>query len=120
LGYSLVAFLCSKDATSQHFQAMVTWAETFTGHSLTSVHSDQGEKFMAGKLQLFFKSRGITHQASVPHIPQQNSCAERFNRTLLRKAETLCQYACLPRSFWQDAVETTLHIYNQQPIHYHE
>jgi hypothetical protein len=39
-GYSLVAFLRSKDATSQHFKAMVTWAETFTGHSLTSVRSD--------------------------------------------------------------------------------
>jgi hypothetical protein len=42
LGYSLVAFLRSKDATSQHFKAMVTWAETFTGHSLTSVCSDRG------------------------------------------------------------------------------
>jgi hypothetical protein len=39
-GYSLVAFLRSKDATSQHFKAMVTWAETFTGYSLTSVCSD--------------------------------------------------------------------------------
>jgi hypothetical protein len=26
---------------------------------------------MAGELQLFFKSRGITHQTSVPHTPQQ-------------------------------------------------
>jgi hypothetical protein len=39
-GYSLVAFLHSKDPTSQHFQAMVTWAKTFTGRSLTSVCSD--------------------------------------------------------------------------------
>ena len=26
------------------------------------------------------------------------------------------QTACLPPSFWQDAVETALHIYNRQPI----
>ena len=39
-GYALVAFIHSKDATSQHFKAMVSWAETFTGHSLTSVRSD--------------------------------------------------------------------------------
>ena len=71
LGYALVAFIRNKDATSQHFQAIISWAETFTGHSSTSVHSDQGGEFMAGKLQLFFHSKGVTHQTSVPHTPQQ-------------------------------------------------
>jgi transposase InsO family protein len=75
---------------------------------------------MAGELQSFFKSRGITHQTSVPHTPQQNGRAERFNRTLLEKAEAIRQHACLPQSFWQDAVETALHIYNQQPMRRHE
>ena len=49
-GYALVAFIRNKDATSQHFRAMVSWAETFTGHSLTSVRSDRGGEFMAGVL----------------------------------------------------------------------
>ena len=40
--YSLVAFLRHKDAILQHFMAMVSWAETCTGHMLTSVHSDCG------------------------------------------------------------------------------
>ena len=26
------------------------------------------------------------------------------------------QHACLPPSFWQDVVETALHIYNRQPM----
>ena len=39
-GYALVAFICTKDAVSQHFCSMVSWAETFTGHLLPSVHSD--------------------------------------------------------------------------------
>ena len=26
------------------------------------------------------------------------------------------QHACLPPSFWEDAVETALHIYNRQPM----
>ena len=99
LGYALVAFIRNKDATSQHFKAMVSWAETFTGHSLTSVRSNRGGEFMAGELQLFFHSRGVTHQTSVPHTPQQNGRAERFNRTLLEKAEVIRLHACLPRSF---------------------
>ena len=95
-GYALIAFIRNKDATSQHFKAMVSWAETFTGHSLTSVRSDQGGEFIAGELQLFFYSRGVTHQTSVPHTPQQNSHAERFNQTLLEKAEAIHLHACLP------------------------
>ena len=78
-GYALVAFICNKDATAQHFQSMARWAETFTGQLLTSVHSDHGGEFLGKELQTFFSSRGITHQTSVPHTPQQNSCAERFN-----------------------------------------
>ena len=60
------------------------------------------------------------HQMLVPHTPQQNGCAKRFNRTLLEKAEAIHQHACLPCSFWQDAVETALHIYNRQPMCHHE
>ena len=78
-GYALVAFVRTKDAVPQHFRSMVSWAETFTGHTLTSVHSDQGGEFLDRDLQTFFSSRGITHQTSVPHTPQQNGRAERFN-----------------------------------------
>jgi len=116
-GFAVVVFLRTKDAVSQHFKLMVSWAETFTGHSLTSVRSDRGGEFMAGMLQSFFQS---THQTLVPHTPQQNGRAERFNRTLLEKVEAIHQHACLPCSFWQDTVETALHIYNRQPMHRHE
>ena len=78
-GYALVAFIHNKDATVQHFQSMAHWAETFTSQLLTSVHSDHRGEFLGKELQMFFSSRGITHQTSVPHTPQQNGHAERFN-----------------------------------------
>ena len=52
----------------------------------------------------------------MPCIPQQNGQAECFNRIILEKAEAMRQTACVPPSFWQDAVETALHIYNHQPM----
>jgi len=69
-GFAVVAFLHTKDAISLHFKSMVSWAEISTGHSLTSVRSDQGGEFMAGMLQSFFQSRGIMHQTLIPHTPQ--------------------------------------------------
>ena len=88
-GYALVVFICNKDTTAQHFQFMACWAKTFTGQLLTSVCSDYGREFLGKELQLFFLSRGITYQTSVSHILQQNGCAERFNQTLLEKAEVI-------------------------------
>ena len=87
--YALVVFIRNKDTTAQHFQSMAYWTETFIDHSLTSVRSDHGGEFLGKELQMFFSSRGITHQTSVLHTPQQNGHAERFNRTLLEKAEAI-------------------------------
>lgn len=62
----------------------------------------------------------IEHQTSVPCTPQQNRWAEHFNHILLEKAEVMCQHAYLPPFFWQNTIETTLHIYNWQLKHYHD
>ena len=75
---------------------------------------------MAGELKMFFTSKKVTHQTSVPHTPQQHGHAERFNQTLLEKTEAICHNACLPNSFWKGAVETALHIYNCQLMHHHD
>ena len=58
---------------------MVSWAETFPGHTLAFVHLDKEGEFMGQKFQMYLTSKGITHQTSVPHTPQQNGCAKRFN-----------------------------------------
>ena len=29
-------------------------------------------------------------------------------------------HACLPKAFWQDTVETSVHLYNRQPMHHHD
>ena len=75
---------------------------------------------MGQEFQTFLTFKGITHQTSVSHTPQQNRCAERFNWIILENAEAMHQHACLPKVFWQDTVETALHIYNRQPMHHHE
>ena len=83
--YSLVVFIYNKDATLQHFQAMVSWAETFTGHTLTCVCLGHGGEFMAGELKMFFMSKGVTHQTFVPHTPQQNVMQRGSTKLCLKK-----------------------------------
>jgi len=39
------------------------------------------------------KERGIRHELSVVHCPQQNGVAERFNRILVESARTIIAHA---------------------------
>jgi hypothetical protein len=117
--FASLAFLHRKSDTALWFRELVLHAETLTGLSVTSVRLDHGGKYLGQDLLQFFTSKGISCQYSVPHLPQQNGRAERFNRTIMEKAQAICLNACLPNSFWQDACETALHIYNRQPMHHH-
>ena len=71
---------------------------------------------MSSALWNFLSENGIEHQKTVPHMPQQNGRAEHFNHMLLDKSEAMRQHACLLPTFLQDAIETSLHIYNWQPM----
>jgi hypothetical protein len=115
-GFSALHFLRSKADAVIALQSLITWAEAQTGYRLRSIRSDRGGEYINQSLRTFLSSRGIEHQTSVLRTPQQNGRAERFNRTILEKSEAMRQHACLPLSFWQDAVETSLHIYNKQPM----
>src|SRR5882762_10090358 len=52
---------------------------------------------------------------TMPHSPQQNGRAERFNRTIMEKGTSMLHHAGLSLGFWQVAVEAAVHIYNHTP-----
>jgi len=54
-------------------------------------------------------------QFTVPHNPQQNGRAERFNGTLISSAKSLLNDSQLSKEFWEYAVETANYIHNRIP-----
>ena len=115
-GYSSIVCLKRKSDAATTFRNWFVWAEKASGNKLLTLRSDRGGEYISSDLRNFLSDNGVEHQMTVPHTPQQNGRAERFNRTLLEKSEAMRQHACLPPFFWQDAVETSLHINNRQPI----
>jgi transposase InsO family protein len=65
------------------------------------------------------KDRGIEILQSIPYAHQQNGRAERIIRTLMDKAESIRQQACIPPSWWEFAVDHATHIYNRTPLRHH-
>ena len=78
--------------------------------------TDAGGEYKNFNLSNKFKELGISHRMSVPHMHQQNGCAERLNRTLIEKAQALRFEACLPQSYWKFSVEFAVHVYNRTPV----
>jgi hypothetical protein len=77
---------------------------------------DTGGEFKSNKLRTFLKELGINILTSAPHMHQQNSCAERFIRTIVEKAQAIHLEACIPQNWWEFAVNYAVHIYNCNPL----
>ena len=95
LGFATLHFQWSKADAVTALKDLVAWADSQTGFHLCSICLDRGGEYINQSLKMFLSSRGIEHQTSVPHTPQQNGQAEHFNQTILEKSEAMCQHACL-------------------------
>ena len=86
---------------------------------MKQVKTDAGGEFKSWELSEFLLDLSIRILTSIPHAHQQNSCAERFIRTIMDKAQAIRLEACLPQSWWEFAVNCTIHVYNLTPIQRH-
>ncbi|GJU81806.1 putative ribonuclease H-like domain-containing protein [Tanacetum coccineum] len=59
------------------------------------------------------KKKDIKREYSVARTPQQNSVAERRNRTIIKAARTMLADSKLPTTFWDEAVNTAYYVQNR-------
>ncbi|GJX77603.1 retrovirus-related pol polyprotein from transposon TNT 1-94 [Tanacetum coccineum] len=57
-------------------------------------------------LQEYFKSVGMSHQASAVRTPQQNGVVERRNCMLVETARIMLIFSCAPLFLWAEAIAT--------------
>ncbi|GJV68198.1 hypothetical protein Tco_1483707 [Tanacetum coccineum] len=77
------------------------------------IRSDNGTEFKNNVMDEFCSEKGIKREYSVARTPQQNSVAERKNRTLIKAARTMLADSKLPTTFWAEAVSTACYVQNR-------
>src|SRR5712691_5707917 len=114
--HGVIYYLKSKDQCAAAFKKFLAWAENQTSECVLALHSDCRGEYLSSAIRSILDEKGIEHKLTMPHSPQQNGVAERWNRTILDKARALIHSAGLSLGFWECAVDTAVHTYNRTPI----
>ena len=75
--------------TAVALKHLIERAEVETGKRLTYSRSDGGSEYGSNDLATYIESKGIHHEKTNAHTPQENRLAERMNRTIVKMAQTL-------------------------------
>lgn len=99
-------------ATLQTFYNYVT---NHFNSSIKTIRTDNAPEFSDQFCTKFMKERGIVHQTTCSHRPQQNARVERKHRHVLEVARALKLQSGLPTSYWGDCVLASTYIINRIP-----
>ncbi|GJX53814.1 putative ribonuclease H-like domain-containing protein [Tanacetum coccineum] len=111
--FTWVFFLTTKDETSEILKNFIKEIENLVDKKVKIIRSDNGTKFKNKVMDDFCREKGIKREYSVARTPQQNSVAERRNRTLIEAARTMLADSKLPTTFWAEAVSTACYVQNR-------
>ena len=77
---------------------------------ISKLRSDRGDEYNFKEFDKFCEDIGLERQLKVIFTPEQNSVAERKNRTIEEIARTMMQEKGLPSTFWAEAIYTVVYL----------
>ena len=84
-------------------------------NNVKALRTDQEREYLLEQFKELCNEKWIKKHMTIPGTPQQNSVAERRNRTLLEIVKSMMAQVNLPISYWGDALLTTVYVFNRVP-----
>ncbi len=113
--YVWIYILKKKDEVLQFFCKWKEMVELESGRKVKIIRSDNGGEYTSFAFSSYLASKGIKHEFTVPHTPEQNGVAERQNRTLIEGVRAMLNDSGLPHRFWAEALSTAVYVRNRSP-----
>ncbi|GKU96956.1 hypothetical protein SLEP1_g10137 [Rubroshorea leprosula] len=95
------------------FKNFKVLAENEVGRSIKVLWIDHGGEFNSKEFADFCEFNDIKRQLTVAYTPQQNGVYEKRNRTIMNMVRSLMSKSSLPKEFWPEAVNWSVHILNR-------
>jgi len=110
-----VYLLTEKSEATEKFKLFKTRVEKEIGLTIQALGTDHGGEYSSVKFISMCETSGIQRQLTAVYTPQQNGVAERKNRTIMNMVRSLLLNKKMPKMFWPEAVNWSVHILNRGP-----
>lgn len=97
------------------FKSFKANVENETGKTIKSFRTERGGEYCSKGFEEFCGTHGIRKELTTAYTPQQNGVSERKNRTILNMVRSLLARGKVPKTFWPEAVNWSIHILNRSP-----
>ena len=74
-----VYFLKHKSEVFEKYKEFDVKVTNQCGYNIGTLRTDNGGEYLSKEFQAHLTSKGIRHELTIPHTPQQNGVAERMN-----------------------------------------
>ncbi|CAL5443135.1 unnamed protein product [Camellia sinensis] len=110
-----VYFVRQKSEVFSIFKKFQNLVERQSGCLMKVLRSDRGGEYNSNEFMKFCEDIGMQRQFTIGYTPQQNGVAERKNRTIEEMSKSMLHEKGLPKTFWGEAVCTTVYLMNRCP-----
>ena len=112
-GWRVVYFLKEKSEVPDHFKNYVRQLHGETGQFVRTLRSDNGGEYYNSSFVEWLSRKGIRHESSAPHTPEQNGVSERANRTIVEGGRCVLYAQHIPLELWAEAISCTVYVLNR-------
>lgn len=110
--FALLYFLKNRNEVGSILPQIFSHITNIQGSPPKHFRSDNAKEYQSNRSMALYRDIGIQYHHTTPHQPQENSIAERLNRTLLSAARAALHHAQLDDTHWEDAVRDVAFKYN--------
>ncbi|GJX10560.1 retrovirus-related pol polyprotein from transposon TNT 1-94 [Tanacetum coccineum] len=114
--YTWVYFLKKKIHAPKTIISFIKRVENQNDIKVKQLRIDNGTVFKNSILVNFCDEKGISQNFSSPYTFEQNSVAERKNRTLIEAARTMLSGSVFLKQYWTEAVATACYTQNRSTM----
>ena len=83
------------------------------GHSVQMLRTDRGGEFANKAFDQYLDAHSIRREYTTPYTPEQNSVAERENRTIMEGVRSCLHHARINLKFWAELVQYLVYTLNR-------
>jgi transposase InsO family protein len=110
-----IYFLAEKSEAFDFFKSYKARVEKETWTCILAVRTDRRGEFTSQEFTNFCEFHGIHRQLTAAYTPQQNGVAERKNRTIMNMVRSILFAKQIPKTFWAEAANWSVHVLNRCP-----